>query len=548
MQSRTLLATVNTQISLRQLGPLTVCLLSVWALSPLGSQSCLRIFSTGPMATSSNRTLFYVDTTANEMFAMYSVREISSVFTSILDPVYIASILSPPAVKNSSMDLWGNVKIPYFSSLDNPNSDDWLQLSNVVPEFSSLLGIPLTSMETGNTTLSLESTYLGLDCSAPATGPEANVITLGLGSVPSNGTFWTINHTRYGSPSLSNPGYLPAWTLASDRWIPGDTFLRSFANATDLKVNQSRLLFQSARSGSGFLEETAGSDAVNSSDSFVVVVCGLSQIYVESNVTCQINDKAQNCEVTAQRPSQLPHPSSNLTVLSLSITFGNLVSRLIKATNLFSFPNSSSFAEYYLQNTSTSFILTESSDTYEHHMPASLGNVSAVDFSRRLGQLLNTYFLGSQIYNAVAGGEAVTGVNSIHFDDTGSISVDSTGRNTTASLTQTHEVYVCSWPWLAVLILASVTMLTASLLAAWWEYQTRIPDILGYCSTLTRDAPYLNLQGGNTLDGMERTRLLKDYRITLGVVEGSMDDDGVGHIAVVPAGKAERPVKGQLYA
>ena len=120
------------------------------------------------------------------------------------------------------------------------------------------------------------------------------------------------------------------------------------------------------------------------------------------------------------------------------------------------------------------------------------------------------------------------------------------GRNATGSLTQFNEVYMCSWGWFAVLLLASSAMLAASLLAARWDFQTRIPDILGYCSTLTRDAPYLNLKGGNTLDGMERTRMLRHYRITLGVVDAATDE-GVGHIAVAPVGKAKKPIKGKLY-
>lgn len=160
--------------------------------------------------------------------------------------------------------------------------------------------------------------------------------------------------------------------------------------------------------------------------------------------------------------------------------------------------------------------------------PAYLGDVSAADFGIRLGQLLNTFILGSQISTIVSNGES------------------STGRNNTASLTQLHEVYACSWSWLVVLVLASLTMLAASIYATCSGLQTRIPDVLGYCSSLTRDARYVDLCGGSTLHGMDRARLLKDYRIRLGVVEG-FTDEGVGHIAVAPAHNARRPVKGEWY-
>lgn len=331
-----------------------------------------------------------------------------------------------------------------------------------------------SKVTTTNRTLSLESNYIDLDCSAPTNSPDVSVAdSLHLDS---NGTLWDPHYTDsdWSHDALVHP---PQWSAAINIMTPGEdlpfsknSFPGYFANATNLEVNQTRLLFQRPRT-------PQWSRVVDSHDNFTVVSCNLSQIYVESKITCSIDSKtegAQNCTVTAQR----------------------------------------------------------------------------------LGQLLNTYLLGSQISYVVAGGQNMTGVNAItewgpqgdplSQRSDGFVVVDTTGRNATASLTQLHEVYVCAWGWLAVLILASSTMLTASLLATWWQIQTRIPDVLGYCSSLTRDAPYLRLQGGNTLDGMERTRMLKDYRVMLGVVEGSTDD-GVGHIAVAPAGRAKRPVKGKLY-
>ncbi len=253
-------------------------------------------------------------------------------------------------------------------------------------------------------------------------------------------------------------------------------------------------------------------------------------------MTCIPNDVAQNCRVTAQRPSQRSHASSNLTMLAFEGFFWHLVPAWVEATGTLHTSRMSSIAEYYLQNTSTSFIL-ETLGSGDLGDLAFLGNVSATDFSHRLGQLLNTYLLGSQICMVVSGDQYNTW-------DSG---FGQSGLLTTAYLTQIHELYVCSWGWLTVLILASLVMLTASLLAVWFEFHTRIPDVLGFCSTITRDAPYLKLTGGNTLDGLERTQMLKGLRLTLGVVDGAIDEQGVEHIAVAPADKAKRPVRGKLY-
>ena len=548
MQSRTLLATINIHASLRTFGPLTILLLSIWVFSPLGSQSCLRILSTAFTSTQVNQTIQYVDTWANAMFKDEFEDEY---IRNGLNPLYLASILSPPSIKGSSMDSWDNVRIPYLSNYENLDSNDWLPVPDPVPAYSSLLGIPLSSIGSGNATLSLESTYIGLDCASPTNGPQVSVAYIDsypfmLPNNMTNGTFWSPGRNIHeeGSTPAENDG---TWDFATDAriqesYVPPSSFKNGYLH----EINQSRILFQSVREGAQ--SDIVDSTGSSSSDAFSIVYCAMSQVYVESSIKCSINDGtdgARDCAVTAQRPSQLPHVSSNLTMLSFIDFFSIFTSEWIAATAALIIANESSFLEYYLQNTSTSFILGHSG---LNPVPASLDSVSGFDFGQRLGQLLNTYLLGSQTFSAVAGGQSTIGLDYISRDPDGLANTSqSSPRNTTATLTQSHEVYVCSWGWLAVLLIATFVMLTASLLAMWWDIHTQIPDILGYCSSLTRDAPYLNLPGGNTLDGLERTRLLKDYRITLGVVEGSADED-VGHIAVAPAGSAERPVKGKLYA
>lgn len=73
-----------------------------------------------------------------------------------------------------------------------------------------------------------------------------------------------------------------------------------------------------------------------------------------------------------------------------------------------------------------------------------------------------------------------------------------------------------------------------------------IPDIMCYCCSLTRDAPYLNLPGGDTLNDMEPARLLRTFQLTVGVVDGTTNE-GIGQIAVAPAGRAKWPIKGTLF-
>ncbi len=72
------------------------------------------------------------------------------------------------------MDLWGNVKIPFHSSVVASgipaDSEGWVQVSSMNATengnlvWSSLFGIPVTGINFGNTTFNIESTHMELTC------------------------------------------------------------------------------------------------------------------------------------------------------------------------------------------------------------------------------------------------------------------------------------------------------------------------------------------------------------------------------------------------
>ena len=115
----------------------------------------------------------------------------------------------------------------------------------------------------------------------------------------------------------------------------------------------------------------------------------MTQIFVESSMTCS------KSTVIAQRPSQPPHPSSSITSLICPTVCATIIPNCIIATGDIYHGEVSSIAKYYLHNSRTSFIL----DTRE---PVCLGNISAIDFSLRLGQLIDTFLLGSQVCSIIS--------------------------------------------------------------------------------------------------------------------------------------------------
>jgi hypothetical protein len=144
---------------------------------------------------------------------------------------------------------------------------------------------------------------------------------------------------------------------------------------------------------------------------------------VESSIVCEFINGGPNCSVVAQRQSTLPHSPEEITSLSFPTFFGNLANTMIQATGKIYHSALSWFAEWYIQDPSAAFILSN----HGNNLTASLDTMTAEDFSIRLGQLLNTFLLASVIYQTIP--------------DVPS----SSGRAKNATVVTIKEVFACSW-------------------------------------------------------------------------------------------------------
>ena len=98
-------------------------------------------------------------------------------------------------------------------------------------------------------------------------------------------------------------------------------------------------------------------------------------------------------------------------------------------------------------------------------------------------------------------------------------------QNTTAFYTDGFDVYVISWPWVAVYCAAIGIMLIAAFCSIWCAYHTTIPDVLSYCSSLTRDSRFFDFaKRGSALDGAVRAKILRDVEVKLGEVVDPADE------------------------
>lgn len=82
--------------------------------------------------------------------------------TVTLNAFFGGSLLAPASIQSSSVDLWGNFKVPDFSRLQkivSADSDGWFHIpSSEVVAFSSLIGVPLSGVQKeGNVTRYVDS-------------------------------------------------------------------------------------------------------------------------------------------------------------------------------------------------------------------------------------------------------------------------------------------------------------------------------------------------------------------------------------------------------
>ncbi|WAO84650.1 Hypothetical protein NCS54_00187000 [Fusarium falciforme] len=208
MGSRIVGATIITQFSLRTFNPLGICLLLIWSFSPPGAQSLLRMLGSRLDPKMEPSIIVYFDTNGQTRAARNLGR-----------------------IQGGSVDLWMNVKIPFLSRDSNAESDSegWIEVdsSSDLDSFSSLAGIALTNVPTGNTTLSIESSYLDLNCSITQKDSYYEE-ELGL-----TNHSWTIksavapqrttgkNGTWHGYPMDRGEDDLSSitWSLATDRFV-----------------------------------------------------------------------------------------------------------------------------------------------------------------------------------------------------------------------------------------------------------------------------------------------------------------------------------------
>lgn len=461
--STSLTSAVVSQLKLRMLSIFGICLVAIWALSPIGGQVRLRQMSLGHSTTTNAASFTYM--VQKKYLGRFDTTDRVSLYPA-LSAVFNAALLGPPETKASPRDAWGDVKTPKLEDYEASDSVDdggWYNIKDHDAVYTSLVGIPFAGIEDGGAidyTTHIEARYLHLHC------PEVC-----MNIDPSS------RHDRPSYENFTGPG---AQIFTWD-----DTRARNRSNVGDLKPLS-------------FTYNDRGATRTSR--------CSLTTTYIEVKVSCATS---KTCLVANPRRSRLDHPPAAYNLLD---------------TPTGGWQNWSYFAGWFVKAMDGHDSLPTAVQGYllDPDYPALTPSVLRFGmkaekvpsdlYATRLGQLMNIYWECMQATYAIPGGRndktAAMGDNLTDADRYG-LAYTATSQGTKDTV---EDVIVIHGVWSVALIIASTAMIIASLVPpVIRHYLTRGPDVMLNVSSLaTRDNPFVALPvSGPPMDATDRARLVK---------------------------------------
>lgn len=391
------------------------------------------------------------------------------------------------------MDLWGNVKMPRFASVENSTLDEWKPIQNdntTNITYASFIGIPVTKLDhISATNFSIKARLWDVDCDKNEMqgGKQANFGSFGDST-------WKVAYTPVNS--------------SCSKW-PCTFSFKSLANF-----------------------EAVDEDYYN----YTVASCKLSYDLYETRIGCQ----GRTCSPTAMRKID-PYPSANYTMnedaFFRAVPVMNIMGMLPSIDNLgvgsVAFRGSTNAERWMADPTNFVGLLYSYVRLYE---------LSPETLSNRLTILWNSFFQSTYASNTLGGNLDQT------FDNI-TQSADMQLFNGTASAISTPmpSVWKTNWKWFTALLVSAVFLQIAAFMALFFKYFTCVPDIIGYASSMTLLNPYVPTPtGGTTLHGLERTYILQDMKVMIGDV---CPNEPIGAVAFAKAdeGRVARLNRKRFY-
>lgn len=522
--SDTLIGAILTQVQLRNINLLAVALVVLWSLSPLGGQASLRIARPGTRVITSQREVSFLDPSSTYTMGQSGDTDLKP----LAKTMFATSLVSSQLLYGKPQDNWGNPRVPIVEVFDNYQDHEWIEIGANATNttFSSLVGIPFSpGLPNDATSFTLNTSYMSLNCPTMKKIPKVNgtLFTNFTANLPPfhilGGWYMSSPHPAC-DPSLVAPG---GFQIAMSACLRGCRPL----------LNESQV--PQPREARRVIWESAGKESLSH------IECTLHTTYVDVNYTCVNSScipEAVRLSPTGPGPEHFSDPGfpdnypndpwnlHNFTGLDRGSSFSP-VGFLSSITEAFDFSTSHDTIPILslLLSPNNSFARPVHEETFYRDI-LDLGRAT---FETRFAQLLNTQYIIGGYPEMVAKSFSVSPQNrSTKYD--GAIVA-----NRTATTQHPHPILVCKKPWFFTMLVASIILLLASVMGAVLRALTLVPDVLGTLSIVTLDNRVERpLQKASMLDGLDRSRLLKNVKIKLGNVEAGAPSGRIAFAA--PAG------------
>ncbi|KAH7081409.1 hypothetical protein BKA63DRAFT_207905 [Paraphoma chrysanthemicola] len=161
--SQSLAGTISWLIELHYLHIVGIAMIVVWALSPLGGQSALRLLSVQRNETLTTQKVGYIMLNIATKSWLSSSDALQS--DSAIAAYYSTALLDAHQSKHQPVDIWGNPKIPLLDSFKHEGDGWWSYVDDRQTQYSSLIGVRLQGLcRDCNMTFPIETSYTELVC------------------------------------------------------------------------------------------------------------------------------------------------------------------------------------------------------------------------------------------------------------------------------------------------------------------------------------------------------------------------------------------------
>ncbi|KAJ0415669.1 hypothetical protein BJY00DRAFT_317606 [Aspergillus carlsbadensis] len=501
-------------------------LLVLWAMSPLGGQSAIRLmYKTNATDITHSELRYWDNGPLGNMFVWQgiNVNNDGSWPLSMRD-IFSASLMQSTSIKTGARDQWGNIKIPRLEAGDTSqiDSNGWMPFRKASnsESFTSLFGVPIVGLEEiagkGDVNFTIETAYVEL---SPASMSLRDI----LDDQAQGMTVDCVDCFRDGS----NEGF----DIRAQRFL-------GLPIPPRIKTDPNSLNYTTPRTV-----------RFNSSTNFdtTVATCHLGQRMVEAFIEC-VN---QECAATKIRESVTDRRDKNgtsfdywaWTALDL---FSSASSKPISRDVIYG-----SVAAALFLNDSTTFPIQSGINSVELQR----ANLSLVDpnlFARRGAVLLSTALQAMMAPLAFAGGLPTNNLSLYgppHIPGYGPATVANEtayreqiysarspppavyravwemapflGAATNATLAQYTEVYKPAYVWVIILIVSSVLLFAVGVAGIAVRFKTLAPNVFDPVVGLTYGNQYMSLTGrdDDPIDADERAMILREKRVQLGEVD-----------------------------